>query len=151
VADIENTTRRSFLPTIPPTKLFHITTCEAVESILAHGLRANEDGQIFAIVDESVADDVARAQIGLSTYALFRIDGKGVSGAIEGDSVAELVAHLQRIIVQPLIRPEFLTLLDANKKIPPGFTAFQRTQFAKWGLTKEQIAEMERIPGPRNP
>src|ERR1700733_8068520 len=102
-------------PAIPSTKLFHVTDCEAVESILAHGLRGNEDGKIFAIDSEFVAEDVAKGQLLLSTYALFEIDKKGISGAIEADDVAELVACHHRVIVQQLIRPEFLILLARER------------------------------------
>jgi hypothetical protein len=132
-------------PAILNTKLFHVTACEAVDSILAHGLRANDYGQIFAIDSELVAEDVARGQLFLSSYALFWINARGISGAIEADNVAELVAGHHRIIVQQLIPPEFLILLARKRNISSGYSPFRRQWFARLGVPKEEIDEMERM------
>jgi len=47
----------------------------------------------------------------LTKYALFEINGNGVTGKISADEVGESTACKQRIIYQQRIAPKFMTLL----------------------------------------
>src|SRR5581483_3633138 len=100
--------------------LFHVTTCEAVDSILVHGLRANKDGEIYAFVDEECDDDIAKWTLNLSVYAFFEIHQSGITGEILVDEHADVPWKQQRLIRQELIRPEHLTLRARQKKYSPG-------------------------------
>jgi hypothetical protein len=126
-------------PDSPFAKLFHVTAPAAVDSILAHGLRANEDGQIFAITDRLVADDVAKNQVFLREYALIVIDARGITGSVELDDVGEFTKHWQRIITQPLIPPQFLRLHCRRRQVPM-FTKFEKHVWRRLGFTKREIA-----------
>ncbi|MGB2664197.1 MAG: hypothetical protein WAK48_09350 [Candidatus Acidiferrum sp.] len=96
--------------------LFYVTSPDAVDSILAEGLRANPEGRIFAITDTFFADRVAKTQLSLCAYAIFAIDTKGITGKIEADNVGELASRWHRFILQDVIRPEFLTLIAREVK-----------------------------------
>jgi hypothetical protein len=116
-------------------QFFHVTAPDAVDSILAHGLRANEYGHIFTITDEGVADIVAGGQLFLATFALFEIDPKGITGATEPDNVGELICRRHRIIVQELIAPEFLTLVTRERETSKArIDAFYRAAYKAMGF-----------------
>jgi hypothetical protein len=100
-------------------KLFHVTTCEALDAIFAQGLAANKDGEIYAFVDEVCADDIACWTLKLSTYALIEIDAKGITGTIVQDEHSDACWRQQKVILQKLIRPEFLKLIARQKKRTP--------------------------------
>jgi hypothetical protein len=118
--------------------LFHVTNPANVESILREGLRAGEDGRIFTLSDERLADKIAREQVFLRTYALLRIDGKGITGRVEVDEVAELSARWHRVIIQPLIAPKFIRLVGIYP-LATGPTEWDYEWFGRAGLTREQV------------
>lgn len=91
--------------------LFHVTAPENVESILRDGLRASEDGAVYAIKDPDLAAEIALNQIFLETYALIRIAPKGIVGAVGPDNVAELLAFNSVRVEQAHVEPRFLSLV----------------------------------------
>jgi hypothetical protein len=99
-----------------PRILYYVTAPDAVDSILAEGLRGNPEGRIFTITDTFFADRVAKTQLALGTYAIFAIDTKGVTGKIVSHNVGELASQSHRVILQDVMRPEFLTLLAREIK-----------------------------------
>ena len=89
---------------------------ENIESIMANGLRANEDGDIFLFENKSVgyhgisynsrgklaigkvrrtiADNIAINQLGLmEKYAMFEISSEGISGSLINDNVAAITIN----------------------------------------------------------
>jgi hypothetical protein len=98
-------------------QFFHVTAPDAVDSILADGIRANSLGQIFVIADERFADIVAANQLFLRSFAIFEIDPKGITGTVGADDVAEITASRHRMIEhQQVIAPEFLTLVTRERE-----------------------------------
>lgn len=95
---------------------YHVTHPENVESIRANGLRADAEGRIYVITDPWVADVIARDQVFARTFALFGVSEEGVTGAVEPDLVSELVRGYQRVLVQPLVAPEHITLLGTHTR-----------------------------------
>ena len=81
--------------------LYHVTKAENVESILAHGLRANAHGEIYAITNKKKKND-----LGLTCSALFAMDTKGITGQIIRSG-----HWYYRGIHQTVIEPKYLTLL----------------------------------------
>ncbi|MCE7974402.1 MAG: hypothetical protein DYG92_08810 [Leptolyngbya sp. PLA1] len=122
---------------MPP--LFHVTDPANVESILRDGLRADEDGCIFALTDERLANSIARDQVFLTTYALFRIDRKGITGRVEADEVAELAARWHRVILQPVIAPQFLRLVNPSIATQRGPTDGDYMRNALAGMSRDQV------------
>lgn len=106
-------TRQKRIP-MKKSNFYYVTTPEAAHSILKDGLKANEEGHIFVIIDKRFADCIAKTQIFLPRYALLGIDSKGIKGCIERDGVGEYIAPVHRIIFQPVIKPRWLTLIEAD-------------------------------------
>jgi hypothetical protein len=95
--------------------LFHLTHLDNVKAILADGIKANEDGEIFVFTDTIVADTIARDQVFLKEYAIFRIYRKGISFELLPDEVAEFSAPFQRIIKMSRIPPRCLALVSERE------------------------------------
>lgn len=120
--------------------LYHVTSPDAVDSILAQGLRANAAGRIFTITDTYFADRIAKTQLFLPVYAVFEIDPKGITGKVEADNVGELTSPWHRIILQHSVRPEFLTLLVREFKTSTGWTPADHHLFKRLGIALKQTA-----------
>ncbi|MBL8865956.1 MAG: hypothetical protein JNK93_10405 [Planctomycetia bacterium] len=134
-----------------PTAYFHITDPKNVPAILQDGLKGgvkprNRGGElkkpsIFVLVDpsEGLHDDVAMNQVwpfqDIETYAVIRIDTKGVGGQVMADNVAEFAAVFARVIEQDVIAPEFLTLERIRELNFPGRQIMDLMQD---GLLKEE-------------
>ena len=91
--------------------IYHLTPIENVSAILKNGLKADKEGNIFAFTNPIVANTIARDQVGVDRYCVFKILKKGVNGKVLKDNVAELSASFQLIIKQNWIEPRFLKKL----------------------------------------
>ena len=116
---------------------YHISDIKNIDSIIEKGLLADEDGNIFLFINESidepgiarnkqgklcmgmkrrsVSDDIALNQLFLKEYALFEISAKGIEGKLENDNVEELASVYHRIARQQQIKPEFIKLCGIYK------------------------------------
>jgi len=116
---------------------YHISDIKNIDSIIEKGLLADEDGNIFLFINESidepgiarnkqgklcmgmkrrsVSDDIALNQLFLKEYALFEISAKGIEGKLKNDNVAELASVYHRIARQQQIKPEFIKLCGIYK------------------------------------
>lgn len=104
------------------TTLYHLTPAVNVPSILSEGLRASNDGAIYAFTDMIVADTIARNQVFARRYGVFRIIRRGIRGVVEPDDVAEFAAPYQRRIIQARIAPQhlrYLGTIDADTTARP--------------------------------
>ncbi len=81
-------------------KLFHLTPIENVESIQKHGLKADEDGEIFVFTELWVADTIVTNQVFAKHYAVFEMKAKGISGKIGPDEVAESSARISVLFIR---------------------------------------------------
>ena len=109
--------------------LWHVTSREAVDSILRDGLRGGirprnrgvtlDAPHIYALTRQARAltDAVALGQIWPEVahgervdYAVIRIDRRGVIGPTLADDVAEETAQWHLVIRQEVIAPEYLSL-----------------------------------------
>ena len=109
--DLKSTARGNRNPGRPRRALYHVTAPENVESILRDGLRAGEDGAVYAIKDPDLAAEIALNQSFVDPYALIRIEPKGITGAAGPDLVAELLAFNSVRIEQSHVEPRFLSLV----------------------------------------
>jgi hypothetical protein len=132
---------RKVQPMFTEKTLFHVTHPANVAAILREGLRADEDGWIFAITDDRLANSIARDQVGLPAYTLLEIDGAGINGKILPDRVGELSARWHRIIVQPLIAPEFVRVLY-TADTHPGPTEGDYMRYAIIHWSRDQVDQM---------
>lgn len=121
-----------------PTVLYHITDPANVPAILRDGLKANEDGHIFVVTHEAMAQEIARNQVFLERFSLISIDVSGVVGGVIADDVAELSAPWHRIVIQESIAPAFLKLLGELDCLAPP-TESDYMKFARIGMTREQV------------
>lgn len=121
--------------------LFHVTDVANVDSILRYGLRADDDGCIFTLTDDLLANSIARDQLFLDRYAVIMIDMEGITGRVEHDEVAELSAPWHRVIMQPCIKPEFLDHFY-TECVDLGPTDGDYMRWATRGWTREQVDEM---------
>jgi len=116
---------------------YHISDIKNIDSIIEKGLLADEDGNIFLFINESidepgiarnkqgklcmgmkrrsVSDDIALNQLFLKEYALFEISAKGIEGKLKNDNVEELASVYHRIARQQQIKPEFIKLCGIYK------------------------------------
>ncbi len=95
----------------PRRALYHVTAPENVESILRDGLRASEDGAVYAIKNPDLAAEIALNQSFVDPYALIRIAPKGITGELGPDLVAEALAFNSVRIEQAHVEPRFLSLV----------------------------------------
>lgn len=116
---------------------YHISDIKNIDSIIEKGLLADEDGNIFLFINESidepgiarnkqgklcmgmkrrsVSDDIALNQLFLKEYALFEISAKGIEGKLKNDNVEELASVYHRIARQQQIKPEFIKFCGIYK------------------------------------
>ena len=116
---------------------YHISDIKNIDSIIEKGLLADEDGNIFLFINDSieepgiarnkqgklcmgikkrsVSDDIALNQLFLKEYALFEISAKGIEGKLKNDNVEELASIYHRIARQQQIKPEFIKLCGIYK------------------------------------
>lgn len=86
--------------------LYHVTGYKNVGDIERYGIRSNINGEIFVFDDVFEANSVA-AYLFHRKYGLLQIDRRGIENLdIAGDEM---------IVRQPLIRPEWITLLAIRK------------------------------------
>ncbi len=88
--------------------LYHLTSIENLAAILRTGLKANEEGAIYAFTDLIVANTIACNQVFAAKYAIFKIAKRGVTGQVLPDDVAEFSSPYQRTILQEQIEPKHL-------------------------------------------
>ncbi len=116
---------------------YHISDIKNIDSIIEKGLLADEDGNIFLFINDSieepgiarnkqgklcmgikkrsVSDDIALNQLFLTEYALFEVSVKGIDEELENDNVEELASVYHRIARQQQIKPEFIKLCGIYK------------------------------------
>ena len=116
---------------------YHISDIKNIDSIIEKGLLADEDGNIFLFINDSieepgiarnkqgklcmgmkrrsVSDDIALNQLFLTEYALFEVSVKGIDEKLENDNVEELASVYHRIARQQQIKPEFIKLCGIYK------------------------------------
>ena len=116
---------------------YHISDIKNIDSIIEKGLLADEDGNIFLFINDSieepgiarnkqgklcmgikkrsVSDDIALNQLFLTEYALFEVSVKGIDEELENDNVEELASVYHRIARQQQIKPEFIKLCGTYK------------------------------------
>jgi hypothetical protein len=124
------------------TNLYHITRPEHVEAIEREGLRADDEGNIFAFTDLMVADTIARAQVFADPYALLWVQADGIiKGKVFADEVSEFSAPFQCIIRQPIIPARFVHYLGTMALQPDPLTPWQRLVHARLGMTRRQSEE----------
>ena len=90
------------------TDYYHITLIENLDSILANGLSANSEMQIFVCTSLEQLPKIAGQQVFINEYSVFKIDPKGIEATPTHDDVAETGNEFQFIINQPLIKPEYI-------------------------------------------
>lgn len=127
---------------------YHITSTDAVDSILKCGLRGGvnprnrgetlESPAIYLLTDCRIklTDHIAINQIwpceDVLDYAVLAVDVRGITAPIERDHVSELVAGFHRVISQDVVAPRYVSVLRTRKLGFPG----------------KRIAEMHRgMPG----
>jgi hypothetical protein len=93
--------------------VFHITHPDNVSHIRKEGLKANEDGCIYAFTDMIVADSIAKHQVLLRHYAVLSISPRGISGTVSADPVAKLTRAYHRVICQKVIEPPHIKEIGA--------------------------------------
>jgi hypothetical protein len=95
-------------------KYFHITNdLDSYQSIKDKGLKADQDGYIYLLTSKKIAAYVAKNQLFYNShFALLEINAKGIEAVIESDNVAEFTAPYQRRVKQPLIKPDFIKLVN---------------------------------------
>lgn len=139
---------------------YHITDVENIESIMANGLRANEDGDIFLFENKSVgyhgisynsrgklaigkvrrtiADNIAINQLGLmEKYAMFEISSEGISGSLINDNVAEASSKWQWIAHQPTILAKYISIFGIYDVEPYGEMIEEMRE-----LTEEELKQL---------
>lgn len=115
---------------------YHLTSVYNVESILKYGLKGGTDpqGQVKTLERPSVFvlnqyhdklfDYVAINQLwpfqDIGEYAVIEVAANGVTGKVKRDHVAERTAHVQRVIEQEVIAPDFLKLVQIRSLNFPG-------------------------------
>ena len=85
------------------------------------------------------AEEIARNQVGVSVYAIFEIDRKGITSKIERDDVAESTASFQRIIKQDRIEPKFIHFVTIKRTSLSKPTVWDYKRGGRAGLNKEQV------------
>lgn len=93
-------------------KYYHISPTEFKESIIANGLKANDDGDIFVFNLLEQANWIAINQVFIQTYTLFEINSSGFIAEPIQDNVAESGANTQFIIKQAVIAPEYVNYIN---------------------------------------
>ena len=129
-----------------------MTPSENVQSILKHGIRPDEAGEVYLMTDWRVAGRIASEQLGLDRFALI-----GVLGRLrtKTDRVAELAAHWHRVHrgiippgqlaylgefrIQP--KPNPFDLLQAQMMISQDLEQCGRMEFELDGVDAAAIAE----------
>jgi hypothetical protein len=95
----------------PQDKIYHITSLEAMTSILKEGLKAGDEGYIYLFTEKDVATYMAKNQLGFTdSYQLLEINPKGIEVSLEADNVGEFTAKYQVRIKQKVILPEYIIL-----------------------------------------
>ena len=124
-------------------RYYHVTSIENIDQIKKFGLKANEDGHIFVFTNQLVAEEIAAKQCFLTSFAIFVINSRGISGKVVRDRVAEFTASFHRIIIQKNISKKYIYFLasctiDFDK--PSNWEIFKRQRMR--GFSKsEAIAD----------
>lgn len=130
--------------------LYHLTSTRRLSSILRTGLKADDEGAIYAFTDLRAADGIAREQVFLARYAILEINPDGVTGEVLPDNVAERTAGYQRRVMQDRIEPKYLSHLCTRKTKPVD----RREELLQCGVPPERVGEVLReieraVPGTR--
>lgn len=101
---------------------YHITTPEKWEEIQKEGLKADENGEIFALTTNKpeIVDYVAINRMGITDIVIIRFNpcnaGVASSEEIEDDKTGEPAASYRRIIHRKIIRTTLLEK-DGGRKV----------------------------------
>jgi L-rhamnose mutarotase len=126
-------------------KYYHITPIKNKVSIIANGLRSNEN-QIFLYTELVITKFIAANQLGISEYSIFEISKKGVSGNIRKDNVADFGSVFQYIIEQDQIEPKYLKHLeDVSENILDMINQTEEIKFRMLGYSEERIINLMRL------
>lgn len=98
---------------------YHITTLLGWLSINKNGITCSEDGYIYMLDTDMVANYVAVNQLLLADYGLFRIDPAGIKAELEPDLVAELTAKHQFRVKQELIEKKYIKGINMMHGVDP--------------------------------
>jgi hypothetical protein len=104
-------------------KYYYISDVESVSDIEEHGIKANENGDIyiFEIIKKRIKDVlniagyIATNQLFLGDYALFEIKEEGITGRILDYKVSGRASQYQRIIKQEGINREYIKFINCYK------------------------------------
>lgn len=104
-------------------KYYYISDLESVSDIEQHGIKANENGDIFIFIifKEKIQDAVNIAgyiainQLFLENYALFEIQEEGITGEITDHKVSGRVSQYQKIIKQDIISRKHIKFINSYK------------------------------------
>lgn len=103
---------------------YHITTPENWAKIQKEGLKADENGEIFALTTNKpeIVDYVAINRMGITDIVIIRFNpcnaGIVTPGKIENEDAGKSTAPYQRIICRNIIRPSLLEKNGERKVIP---------------------------------
>lgn len=124
---------------------YHVTDVKNVKKILAKGLKGtttprNRDEDVdcptvfvLSTSHEDLTNAIARKQIwpleDIESYAVIKIDSKGISGPIVEDICGERTTERwQWMVQQPLIQPEFLILEKIHEEFYSGKLVWELQQ-----------------------
>lgn len=117
-------------------KYYHLTNVENIDSIKEKGLLANDNGNIylfenkfitelgwgttpdgrsgFGKVQQLLADHIAASQLCLKEYAVFEVNGKGITAELEHD-----YDDGTWVVRQEVISPNHIRLVRTDKTMTP--------------------------------
>ncbi len=129
-----------------PDVFYHIKPVGKVDKIIKEGLKSY-GGEIFVVTShdikiagQNIIERIARTQMFLEEYALLKIEATGITGKITEDNVGEYTAPYHRVILQDIISPEFITLVEKVKLKPIG--DLLRQQLKNSGLNANDIEKL---------
>ena len=106
------------------TYFYHITTPEKWAEIQKEGLKADENGRIFALTTNKteIVDYVAINQMGIIDIVIIKFNpcnvGLQASGKIDDDNAGDSTTPYQKIIYRNIIGPPLLEK-DGERKLDP--------------------------------
>lgn len=117
-------------------KYYHLTPVENIDSITEKGLLSNDNGDIylfentfiqelgwgttddgkydFGVVRQFLSDHIAASQLCLKEYALFEVDGKGITAKLEHD-----YSNGTWVVRQNVISPRHIAFMRIQKTRMP--------------------------------
>jgi hypothetical protein len=115
------------------TRLYHVTPASEAEGIVREGIHAGPHGCIYCFNELTSAKVIAREQVFARRYAVFEIDLKGVAAPVETDVAVWVWEPYQRVIRQPHVAPQHLTLVGVyDLSRPPTEHDYRRGERRGW-------------------